>query len=53
MVLLCLGGSAPSELCCFAGVYDDPRCTQEVNHGVLVVGYGALDDKDFWLVKNR
>ncbi|NWI09218.1 CATS protein, partial [Crypturellus soui] len=35
-----------------SGVYDDPRCTQEVNHGVLVVGYGALDGKDYWLVKN-
>ncbi|NWJ03725.1 CATS protein, partial [Crypturellus undulatus] len=35
-----------------SGVYDDPRCTQEVNHGVLVVGYGTLDGKDYWLVKN-
>ncbi|CAM9124710.1 unnamed protein product [Bubo scandiacus] len=35
-----------------SGVYDDPRCTQEVNHAVLVVGYGTLNDKDYWLVKN-
>ncbi|XP_040394660.1 cathepsin S isoform X3 [Cygnus olor] len=35
-----------------SGVYDDPRCTQEVNHGVLVIGYGTLNDKDYWLVKN-
>uniref|UniRef100_A0A8C2YDL6 Cathepsin S n=1 Tax=Coturnix japonica TaxID=93934 RepID=A0A8C2YDL6_COTJA len=35
-----------------SGVYDDPLCTQEVNHGVLVVGYGTLNEKDFWLVKN-
>ncbi|XP_010179574.1 PREDICTED: cathepsin S-like isoform X2 [Mesitornis unicolor] len=35
-----------------SGVYDDPRCKQEVNHGVLVIGYGTLDDKDYWLVKN-
>ncbi|XP_074837159.1 cathepsin S-like isoform X2 [Carettochelys insculpta] len=35
-----------------SGVYDDPRCTQEVNHGVLAIGYGTLDGKDFWLVKN-
>ncbi|NWR40228.1 CATS protein, partial [Tachuris rubrigastra] len=35
-----------------AGVYDDPQCTQEVNHGVLVVGYGSLDNKEYWLVKN-
>lgn len=36
-----------------AGVFDDPQCSQEVNHGVLVVGYGSLDKKEFWLVKNR
>uniref|UniRef100_A0AAA9S5X9 Cathepsin S n=1 Tax=Bos taurus TaxID=9913 RepID=A0AAA9S5X9_BOVIN len=34
------------------GVYYDPSCTQNVNHGVLVVGYGNLDGKDYWLVKN-
>ncbi|XP_009582512.1 PREDICTED: cathepsin S-like [Fulmarus glacialis] len=35
-----------------SGVYDDPQCTQEVNHAVLVIGYGTLNDKDYWLVKN-
>ncbi|NXI43264.1 CATS protein, partial [Galbula dea] len=35
-----------------SGVYDDPRCTQEVNHGVVAIGYGTLGDKDYWLVKN-
>ncbi|KFP49015.1 Cathepsin S, partial [Cathartes aura] len=35
-----------------SGVYDDPRCTQEVNHAVLVIGYGTQNDKDYWLVKN-
>lgn len=35
-----------------SGVYDDPNCSQEVNHGVLVTGYGNLDGKDYWLVKN-
>lgn len=37
----------------FLGVYYDPSCTQNVNHGVLVVGYGNLNGKDYWLVKNR
>ncbi|XP_030397854.1 cathepsin S-like [Gopherus evgoodei] len=35
-----------------SGIYDDPRCTGDTNHAVLVIGYGALDGKDFWLVKN-
>ncbi|KAM6168748.1 cathepsin S [Erethizon dorsatum] len=35
-----------------SGVYYDPSCTQNVNHGVVVVGYGNLDGKDYWLVKN-
>ncbi|XP_056402495.1 cathepsin S-like isoform X2 [Hyla sarda] len=34
------------------GVYDDASCTQNVNHGVLAVGYGNLNGKDYWLVKN-
>lgn len=36
-----------------SGVYYDPACTLHVNHGVLVVGYGNLNGKDYWLVKNR
>ncbi|XP_029298938.1 cathepsin S-like [Cottoperca gobio] len=34
------------------GVYRDHTCTHNVNHGVLVVGYGTERGYDYWLVKN-
>lgn len=37
-----------------SGVYTNPKCSKNLNHAVLLVGYGR-DDKtklDYWLVKN-
>ena len=36
-----------------SGVYDDPTCSENINHAVVLVGYGNdSTGGDYWLVKN-
>ena len=35
-----------------SGILDSTNCGTQLDHGVLVVGYGVEDEKKYWIVKN-
>merc|ERR1711962_1268793 len=44
------GGVLDSRQCCNAA--SDSSCIYNLNHAVLVVGYGRQSGQDYWLIKN-
>lgn len=45
-------GSLDTFLFYETGIYYDERCTTNVNHAVIIVGYGTENDTDYWLIRN-
>lgn len=42
----------PSFMLYGSGIYEEPECSQETNHAVVVVGYGTENGTDYWLILN-
>src|SRR5690606_24790713 len=37
-----------------SGIYLDKKCSKtNLNHAVIVVGYGTENGQDYWLIRNR
>ena len=38
----------------YRGIYSSQRCSSSrLNHAMLVTGYGTINQRDYWLAKNR
>jgi len=35
-----------------SGIFNNPRCGTQLNHGVVAIGYGAVSAQEYWLVRN-
>jgi C1A family cysteine protease len=35
-----------------SGILDNPKCSTEINHAVLAVGWGIENDIPFWIIRN-
>ncbi|XP_036442873.1 cathepsin L1-like [Colossoma macropomum] len=52
-ITVAIDADHPSFMFYSSGIYVNPKCSSSnLNHAVLLVGYGSKGGKDYWLIKN-